>query len=567
MISARTRHSAGAAGLLLTVAAALAALVSIVAGPGVANAQAPLRMADRVVDTAGVFNEADHERIETALDQLDGNRHIQMWVVVVDDFDSMTPTAWADATADLSDFGDRDVLLAVSTRTGQYRLTAPTPIDDLSQKEIDDVATGTLKPEIDKKAWATAAEDTIVGIDDAADRDSHFWLIVGGVLVVVLLIVAGLFYLARRRGNEDLDDLTGPDESLTVDQLSEEPLDDLHAWSREVLVATDNAVRTSGDELTVAIDEFDEAGVAPFATALMAAQRALASSFQLRHRLDTEGIVDNAQRALLVEIITACSDADSQLDTQVTAFDAKRDLLADAQGRLDALTARIGETTARLPGTAATLAGLPDTRDLAPLSDNIDLARTHLQFAEDSVDQGGEAAALPPAQRGPVGAAIRSAEVALDAADKLLDAVDSADHDVEGDLEVAEARIQVVADFVDTRRGAVGAGARTLLSVAHDLLVANGEVAADDARQAVAYADDALAAALADVAAWREQQPDDPATDAVLTGTLVDSVLQGSPRNDTWQQSGHLGYSTGGRSPGSFGGSATSGRIGTGGRF
>ncbi|ALG86436.1 TPM domain-containing protein [Gordonia phthalatica] len=567
MISARTRRPAGATSLLLTVAAALAALVTIVAGPGVANAQAPLRMADRIVDTAGVFNEADHEKLETALDELDSNRHIQMWVVVVDDFDSMTPAAWANATTDLSDFGDRDVLLAVSTKTGQYRLTAPTAIDDLSQEEIDEVANDTLKPELEKKQWAKAAENTITGIDDAADSNSHFWLIVGVIVVVLLLILAGLVYLARRRTDDDLDDLTQPDESLTVDQLTEEPLDDLHAWSREVLVATDNAVRTSADELTVAIDELDDAAVAPFATALVAAQSALATSFALRHRLDTEDAVDNEQRALLVEIITACSDADSRLDTQVTAFDAKRDLVVDANDRLDALADRIAETAARLPGTEATLAGLPDERDVSAIHDNIDLARTHLQFAEDSVDQGREAAALPADQRGPAGAAIRSAEVALDTADKLLDAVDSADHDVDGELGIAEAKIQLASDFIDTRRGAVGARARTLLSVAQDLIATDDEVPDADARQAADYADQTLDAALADVAAWRDQQPDDPATDAVLTGTLVDSVLPGSPSEAAWQPAGHLGYSTGGRSPGSFGGSSTSGRIGTGGRF
>ena len=524
-------------------------------------------MADRVVDTAGVFNESDHERIEAALDQLDTDRRIQMWVVFVDDFDSMTPAAWARATTDLSDFGDRDVLLAVSTKTGESLLTAPTPIDDLSQKEIDEVADETLKPEVADKAWADAAEKTIIGIDDGADSDSHFWLIVGGIVAVLVLIGAGLIYLARRRSDDDLDDLAQPDESLTVDELTEEPLDDLHAWSREVLVATDNAVRTSADELTVALDELDDADVAPFATALMAAQSALASSFEVRHRLDTADVTDSDQRALLVEIITACSDADSRLDTQVSAFDARRDLLADADERLDSLAERIAETAARLPGTQSTLEGLSERRDVSPIIDNVALAQTHLQFAEDSLDQGREAAALPADQRGPAGAAIRSAEVALDTADKLLDAVDSADHDVEGDLETAEADIQLAADYIDTRRGAVGAGARTLLSVAQDLVATDDDVPADDARRAAAHAAQALTLALADVAAWRDQQSDDPATDAVLTGTLVDSVLQGSPRDDAWQPDGHLGYSTGGRSPGSFGGSSTSGRIGTGGRF
>lgn len=567
MISASTRRPAGAASRVLAVAVAIAAFVALVAaGAGTARAQAPLRMADRIVDTAGVFNEADHQRIEAALDELDSDRNIQMWVVYVDDFGTMTPTDWARTTTDLSDFGDRDILLAVSTKDGAYQLTAPTAIEGLTQDEIDTVAADTLVPDLAAKKWAAAAEDTIHAIDDVADTESHFWLILGSIVALLVLIGGALIVFARRRGDDDLDDLTKPDESLTVDELTEEPLEDLHAWSREVLVATDNAVRTSADELTIALDELDDAAVAPFVSALLDAQQALAESFDIRHRLDAAESVDNAQRAMLVEIITACSDADSRLDGQVAAFDADRDLVANADARLDALAERIAETTSRLPGTAATLAMLPTGRDA--VSENIDLARTHLQFAEDSVEQGRDAAAQPVDQRGPAGAAIRSAEVALDTADKLLDAIDSADHDVTGDIETAEAKIQLTADFVDTRRGAVGARARTLLSVAQDLVATDDEVPVDDARQAAEFADEALAIALADVAAWRSQQSDDAATDAVLTGALVDSVLASSPRGGAaWQSDGHLGYSTGGRSPGSFGGSSTSGRIGTGGRF
>lgn len=590
MISASTRRPAGAARLVRivpvravtawVVTIALAMLATLVSGTGAASGQAPLRMADQVVDAAGVFTQQDHTEITDAIDDLYSSRQIQMWVVYVDSFDGLTPAQWTDATENLSEFGDRDVVLAVATNDGAYRLTATTAVDDLTQEEIDKIANDSLKPAVEKKEWSRAAVDTIHGIDNAGEGESRaLWVV--GALVVVLLAVGGVAYvLTRRRRSDDDADMTHVDESLTLDQLAEEPLDVLAAWADEVLVATDNAVRTSTDELTLALDELDEGEVAPFAKALIAAQQALTESFELRHSLVGDDLPDNEHRAKLIEIITACSDADARLDAQVDAFDAKRDLVANAGERLDALTERIAETTARVAGTEAILTGLRDAGDFPAITDNLGLATIHAQFADDTVGQGREAAALPTGQRGPAGAAIRSAEAALDTADKLLDAIDTVDlTQSRGDDEVdtAEGRTQVAADFIDTRRGAVGVVARAELTMAlqldaraADLADTDSAKSAAEAQAAGRHADAALTAALADVAAWRADQPADPAADTLvataLTGTLVDVVLPESSSTDGGH-TGHHGYSTGGRSPGSFGGSSTSGRIGAGGRF
>lgn len=584
MISASTRRPAGATRLVSIVTVWIVtvalAMLATLAASGTARAQAPLRMADQVVDAAGVFTQEDHTEITEAIDDLYSSRQIQMWVVYVDNFDGMTPAQWTDATENLSEFGDRDVVLAVATNDGAYRLSAPTAVDDLTQEEIDKIANDSLKPALQKKEWSRAAIDTIRGIDNAGDGESRILWVVGA-LVVVLLAVGGVAYvLTRRRQSDDDVDLTRVDESLTLDQLAEEPLDVLASWADEVLVATDNAVRTSTDELTLALDELDESAVAPFAKALIAAQQALTESFELSHGLVGDTLPDNEHRAKLIEIITACSDADARLDTQVDAFDTKRDLLVNADQRLDALAERIAETSARIAGTETTLAGLSDATDFPAIADNLALAGTHVQFADDSVGQGRDAAALPTGQRGPAGAAIRSAEAALDAADKLLDAIDIVDltqAKVDDDVDTAEGKTQVAADFIDTRRGAVGVVARAELTMAlrldasaADLSDSDSAKASADAKQAARHADAALVAALADVAVWRTGQPADATSDPLvataLTGTLIDVVLPESSSADGANGNGN-GYSTGGRSPGSFGGSSTGGRIGAGGRF
>ena len=96
------------------------------------------------------------------------------------------------------------------------------------------------------------------------------------------------------------------------------------------------------------------------------------------------------------------------------------------------------------------------------------------------------------------------------------------------------------------------------------------------ARQAGALADRALMAAQGDVVNWQQsQQPraGGSTAGAVLGGILVDSFLRGTVSGGRgYRGGGHSGgfgggFSSGGRSPGSFGGSGSSGRIGTGGRF
>ncbi|EGD54521.1 TPM domain-containing protein [Gordonia neofelifaecis] len=665
--------------LMVTLSALAMVAASLVAGTGSTRAQAPLRMADQIVDTAGVFSSTDHDEIADAIDRLYNDRRIQMWVVYVDSFDGLTAADWARQTESLSEFGDRDVLLAVATRDKSYRLTTPEAIDELTQDEINAIATDTLVPDLKRSAWAASALDTVTAVDDAsATDDSHTAAIIMGVIVVLLVLGGGAFaFLRRRRRTEQaeaVDDLRESSDSLTVDQLSEQPLDVLHAWSREVLTDTDNAVKTSADELQLAIDEFGDADAAPFTAALAAAQRVLASSFALRQRLDDKvAETPDEQRSMLVQIITACSDADALLDEQVEKFDAMRNLLINAEDRLDELTRRRVEISARVPQTEATLTELTDRHGgavIASISGNVELARQQLQFAEDSTDQGREAVALPAGRQGPVVADIRSAEGALETAAKLLDAIDSADdtigrardglapliadvtaavaeaqqlpdapadlvaavekarvalataeseaetdplgsfaglsdadadlaeklgaaHDaadkvarttqlVTNALETAEAKTQAAADFIETRRGAIGSVARTRLSRAQQLgseavglADADPEAALEKARRASRSADEALMAAQNDVVAWTEQQRGEDAarpatgfdTGAVLTGILVDSVLRGSSRGGSWERAGMGGYSAGGRSPGSYGGSSSSGRIGTGGRF
>ncbi len=141
--------------------------------------------------------------------------------------------------------------------------------------------------------------------------------------------------------------------------------------------------------------------------------------------------------------------------------------------------------------------------------------------------------------------------------------------------------MSAAADFISTRRGAVGAEARTRLSEAQRHLEAAQQLAESDPSKALQHAQSAtqlasraLWAAQADVNRYQDNQRPPSggvtgsggnAAGAILGGILIDSMLRGGfgGRGGNWGGRGGGGW--GGPGPGSFGGPSSSDRIGRGG--
>ncbi|GAA1483075.1 TPM domain-containing protein [Gordonia sinesedis] len=664
---ATTLHGRVAALLMLIVGAGAVLLAAFAPAP--AAAEPPSRIPDIVSDPAGVLTDAQREQVRQASDRLFTDHQVQLWVVYVTSFDGLTSSDWARETARISELGGNDdVLLAVATGDRAYRLYPARDIPNLSDEKLTDVANTEVVPALKRADWAGAGVGAANGLGRVLSP-SNTGLITAGVVGGVAVVGAGGAVLytrrrKRRRVDEGLE--TVREQELTADQLAAQPLDVLDPWSREVLTDTDNAIRTSEEELRLAVGEFGHAQTAPFADAVSAAKRGLAESFALRQRLD-DNVPESTdeQRAMLVRIITTCTDVDAALDAQVTDFDEMRNLLINADARFADLTQQLVALRSRLEVSRRTLTDLVarhGDRAMASIVQNADLAAEQLTFAEEAADQGRAAIAQPAGEQGPAVAAIRSAEAAIAQAGTLLDAIDHAEEnlaaangrmpgliaEVEGELAeaqglatdggpalatavstataaldaaknrfaddplgvftalvdadadldtaldaargaaaertrraemltaaltAAQAKVTAASDFIGTRRGAVGATARTRLAEAQRLLDAAHAGARQDpisavesARAAGARADEALMAAQGDVVAWQDDQRPPPGggsiSGAVLGGILVDSFLRGATRGGFGG-----GYSSGGRSPGSFGGSSSSGRIGVGGRF
>ena len=125
------------------------------------------------------------------------------------------------------------------------------------------------------------------------------------------------------------------------------------------MVDVDNAVRTSDNELALAVEEFGDKETAPFSQAVADAKTTLAQAFNVRQILDDAVPETPAQRRdLLTRVIVAAAKADRELDAQREAFAQLRDLVINAPTRLDAMTQQMVDLTARLEPSQQTLTAL-----------------------------------------------------------------------------------------------------------------------------------------------------------------------------------------------------------------
>lgn len=401
-------------------------------------ADEPLRLPSYLTDRAQALNAVQTAELQQAIDSLYSKDHERLWIVYVRNFQGLDSHSWGEQTARLSGFADRDVLLSIAVDDRAYAFTGTVP-SSVSDKELDRLLTDKVEPKLRNGDWAGAGLATANGLSEAMGASGG---LSGRTLLLLLLIVAfaalavWLFLRVRRRRRDRaaLQTARRVDPTDTA-ALAALPLHALDTRSKETLVDTDNAIRTSAEELRLATDEFGALATTPFTAALEGAKTALAKAFSIRQQLDDDiPETPDEQRRLLVELIGTCGRADRELDAKVTEFDGMRNLLINAGDRLDALTRDLVALTTQLPGSQATLSRLTAEHPasvLAPIRDNVSMAQERISFAERTIESGRAAVAKPVGEQGAAVADIRSAESAVDAARTLLTAIDTAATDIE----------------------------------------------------------------------------------------------------------------------------------------
>ncbi|MZD04739.1 TPM domain-containing protein, partial [Streptomyces sp. SID5785] len=514
-------------------AATVLALLWLVLGPlGAVRADDPvtLNRTGQITDKVGALGGRKGVTAD-ALDQLDSSRGIQLFVVYVRGFSGRSAQDWADATADRNGLGLDDVLLAVATHDRQYAFSVDQD-SRLTDAQINDIASTAVEPALRKNDWAGAGIGAANGIDAVVtgqpvpaptvtpgDADPGGGGDSGGTgtgdLVLPVIAVGGAGALAayaftRRRKRAPKGTAQGGGSSGQGWGRKPEltPLPELDKQARRMLVETDDAVRTSTEELGFATAQYGEDAVTPFQEALTYAQAELTSAFKLRQQLDDAFPEDDpTKRRMLDEIVTRCGEAQRRLDHESEGFDRLRSLeqnapeaLSNAERSFRELTAQTGraqETLAEAGTRYAPSALSPVAGHLEQAKDRLVFATTNLNEARQSVDAGdsGKAAVF-----------LRAAEGAIDQAGTFVTAIER----LSGEL--AEAQDKLPAALTESE---------TDLADARGLLTGTAQgVSTADLRGRIARAESVLAGVRKEVAAG----PYDP-IDALRRVEEADTAL------------------------------------------
>ncbi|MEU9295801.1 TPM domain-containing protein [Streptomyces sp. NPDC048266] len=385
--------------------------------------------------------------VNQALDRLYDQRRIQLFVVYVRDFSGRTGQTWADATAERNGLGVDDVLLAVATHDRRYGYSAY-PGSRLTQAQLDEVARTAIEPALRQNDWAGAAIGAADGytavlagqpvpvptltpgpadpggaVDDGVSGSD---LLLPVVLVGGAGAVGAYAYLKRRRRTETRTTPQGDQGWGPPKEPAQPSLAALDRQARRTLVDTDDAVRTSQEELGFATAQFGDEAVRPFTEALAFAKEQLTASFRLRQKLDDAFPEDDStRRTMLDEILRRCAEANARLDAESEDFDRLRALERTAPQALDSVEAAVREQTGRMGTAEAALTAMRERyaeAAAAPVGGDVEQARDRLAFATTHVDEARRQ--IDAGDNGGAAVHIRAAEGAVDQAARLIEAVD-----------------------------------------------------------------------------------------------------------------------------------------------
>lgn len=504
---ARAVTVAGLGGVGLLLAAPAAGAVAV--PPGVF-----------VVDEAGVLSSSDEQRLTQEITELRRETGQGLYVVYVDEFET-DARGLAQDVVQQRGLGTNDAVLAIAVETRSQGLD--TGGDAALQDQVNRTYVRPALPapgtDPGSAGWLAPATAAVQGLDDAADGtldgtgasgaqyDPAGMLPAGsgadegagqgsndgaGALTAVLgagavaAAVGGGVLVARSRRKKD----GGAVERSEARPVERDPLDtmsleDLRTQAGSKLVAADDAIRSSEQELGFAMASYGEDSVRTFRKDIDEAKGHMRASFQLQHQLD-DHIPDTEedQRSWLKEIIQRSDAVGAALASHQEEFDSLRDLENRVPEALERVDTRLPQARSRVQQAESSIQALHGQyaeSALAEVADNAAQARERLEFVETAE---AKARAAWDAQDRPTAAlAVRAAEEALSQVDTLTDAVGKAEGSLrtmlgnlqsglaQSEQDVAEAEA-LVANGANPELAGPVAGMRATLSAVRRTLAA-----------------------------------------------------------------------------------------------
>ncbi|GAA1741985.1 TPM domain-containing protein [Microbacterium paludicola] len=373
-----------------------------------ASAEEPVELGSGYVfDGSDVLSDAEEAAAQQRLEQLSADTGLDLWVVYVDTFENPTDrVAWANDTAVLNQLGEDQYLLAISTEGRALFISAPEggPVSDARLGQIET----SVGEAIGTDDWAAAVDAAAEGFSDGGAGGSALPWVIGGA-VGVAAIGGTAWALTRRRKGETAAPGSGP---VIAPELTTE---EIARRAASALVATDDAVRASEQELGFAVAQFGTEATGEFEKALQDAKTNLAQAFELKQRLDDhEKDSEQDVRAWNAEIIRLCEAAATTLDQKQAAFTELRRIEQDAPaalGEAQRRRAAADGTAARAATALADLQGRYAPDALATVADNPAQIEARLAFADEQIAQAEQL--VGAGDGGEAAVAIRAAEQAI----------------------------------------------------------------------------------------------------------------------------------------------------------
>ncbi|MGO1694436.1 MAG: TPM domain-containing protein [Arthrobacter sp.] len=456
-------------------AAAGFALLSMLLLAGPASAEPPVTIppGQYVVDDAGVLG-SEASRVDQAVTQLQDSEGLNLYVIYVDEFsDPSDMDAWVQDVARKKGLGTTDSVLAVATDARQLRLKS-SDNGEIAAHDAD-IVTEYITPDLRSNTltaddWASAAENAVTGIEAAASGElqgasgngasassggSAAPWIIGGVIVVG---GGTLWVLGRRK--KSLRESRRPRSADTApqDPLASLSIEELRHQAGPLLIAADDAIRSSEQELNFALAEFGEEAIKPFAADLAKAKEHLGESFKLQQQLD-DSIPDSEadQRQWLGTIIHRCEAVNDSLEEHREDFASLRELerklpqaTASLRSHLEVLRTDLQTAKSSLTGLAQRYADSA----LLQVRDNVEQADELIDFIEDSLKTAAESSS--DSSEAEAAVAIRAGEEAVDQTRVLIAAIGKtgtslgqASEDVESQLAEAHQDLTQAQSLVD----------------------------------------------------------------------------------------------------------------------
>jgi uncharacterized membrane protein YgcG len=453
----RLRHWQG---IWWGAAAIIAALLAALAAYSGASAQEIPRLTERLTDRSGVIE--DRVRIERAIEDLERDQNVQLWVLFVETTGVETVTDYADAVAAANSFGGNDALLIVAIEDRSDALWVGGLLDEVTDDAIDRMLTTVLEPRladgdfeagVAELAGALGREATTEPPGAANESENaggggggvRGLLTFLGVIILVPLSIVGLVKAtARFRGKKPA--------------AKQGPAADLDRQANALLLETDDALREAEQELGFAEAQFSEADVTPFRQALEGARAEMRAAFELRQALDdSEPEPASRRQEMLSDLVARAEKARALLDAEHRRIEELRDLERTAPQLLPALPGRIDEVAGRLPEAERQYSWLQ--RFAEPLSEPVEgslvEAQKRLDFARETVQL-----ALAPTEGEPadVVLAVRLAQTALAEAAVLINGVAQVEASVRGAEGALQPEITAAAADLEAARRVAAEG-------------------------------------------------------------------------------------------------------------